>query len=154
MNSRDGQGASAPAAAATAGRRDSRNSRRPLGRQDWPECQGSPDWLKRYRDFKSLCADVSGEYIRFYLTTGCEQINYAHSQNTDGLPIYSCRLTSTDGEELTLTLDDWRGRMGEVPELVRAWLGEHSSLRGYRPAKSHYQGDRYWLKRWQQANPW
>ena len=135
-------------------RQDAPECQRPLGRPGPLECQDSPEWMTRYRDFKSLCADVSGEYIRFYLTTGCEQIDYAHSQNTDGLPSYSCRLASTDGAVFTLTLDDWRSRLGEVPEVVRAWLGDHSNLRGCKPAKSHYQGDRYWLKRWQLANPW
>lgn len=135
-------------------RQDTPECQRLLGRQVPLECQDSLEWMTRYRDFKSLCADVSGEYIRFYLTTGCEQIDYAHSQNTDGLPSYSCRLTSTDGAVFTLTLDDWRSRLGEVPEVVRTWLGDHSNLRGCKPAKSHYQGDRYWLKRWQLANPW
>ena len=111
-------------------------------------------WVSRYRDFKALCSDVSGEYIRFYLTTGCEQISYVHSQNTGGLPVYSCRLTSEDGEVLTLVLDDWRGRMEDVPRVVKTWLGDHSRLRGCMPSKSHYQGDAYWLEQWQRANPW
>lgn len=113
-----------------------------------------PEWLSRYQDFKSLCSDVSGEYIRFYLTTGCEQIRYTHSQNTAGLPNYSCRLTAEDGTVLLLELDDWRGQLEEVPGLVRTWLGDHSDLKGFKPSKSHYQGDRYWLKQWQLANPW
>ncbi|MCF2587139.1 hypothetical protein [Brevibacterium sp. UCMA 11752] len=113
-----------------------------------------PEWLSRYQDFKSLCSDVSGEYIRFYLTTGCEQISYTHSQNTEGLPNYSCRLTAEDGTVLLLPLDDWRHRMEEVPGLVRTWLQEHADLKGCKPSKSHYQGDRYWFEQWQLANPW
>ena len=144
----------APGCQGSLKRQDAPECQRLLGRQGQLECRESPEWMTRYRDFKSLCADVSGEYIRFYLTTGCEQIEYVHSQNTDGLPSYSCRLASTDGEILTLTLDDWRSRLGEVPEVVRTWLGDHSNLRGCKPAKSHYQGDRYWLKLWQLANPW
>lgn len=114
----------------------------------------APDWLVRYRDFKALCASVCGEYIRFHLTTGCDQIRYTHSQLTEGLPTYSCRLEAEDGEVLVLELVEWRHRMDEVPELVRDWLGEHSDLRGCKPEKSHYQGDRYWFTRWQEANPW
>lgn len=114
----------------------------------------SPEWLVKYRDFKSLCSDVSGEFIRFYLTTGCEQITYTHSQISEGLPTYSCRLTSADGAVLLLDLDDWRSRMDEVPPLVRSWLGDHSDLRGCTREQSRYQGDPYWFKRWQQANPW
>lgn len=114
----------------------------------------SPEWLVKYRDFKTLCSFVSGEYIRFYLTTGCDQIAYTHSQITEGLPTYSCRLTSIDGAVLLLDLDDWRRRMDEVPLLVRSWLGEHSELRGCSREESRYQGDPYWFKQWQQANPW
>ena len=114
----------------------------------------TPGWIVRYLDFKALCSDVCGEYIRFYLTTGCDQIRYTPSQITEGLPSYSCRLSSVDGHVLVLPLDDWRERMDEVRPLVRAWLEEHSELRGCRPEKSHYQGDPYWFAKWQEANPW
>ena len=112
----------------------------------------TPDWIVRDLDFKSLCSDVCGEYIRFYLTTGCDQIRYTHSQITEGLPAYSCRLDAEDGSVLSVELAQWRHRMDQVPDLVREWLGEHSDLRGCQPEKSHYQGDRYWFTRWQEAN--
>lgn len=114
----------------------------------------TPAWIVRYRNFKTLCSFVCGEYIRFYLTTGCDQITYTHSQITEGLPTYSCRLTSVDGAVLLLPLDDWVDRLEEVQPLMRDWLGEHSDLKGCKPEKSHYQGDRYWFTRWQDANPW
>ncbi|WP_139908850.1 hypothetical protein [Brevibacterium sediminis] len=113
-----------------------------------------PAWMIRYRNFKTLCSYVCGEFIRFYLTTGCDQIRYTHSQITEGLPNYSCRLDSDDGSVLLLPLDDWVDRLDEVMPLVRTWLGEHSDLKGCKPEKSHYQGDRYWFTRWQEANPW
>ena len=53
---------------------------------------------------------------------------------------------------LSVELAQWRHRMDQVPDLVREWLGEHSDLRGCQPEKSHYQGDRYWFTRWQEAN--
>jgi hypothetical protein len=113
-----------------------------------------PAWMVRYQNFKTLCAFVCGEFIRFYLTTGCDQIRYTHSQNTEGLPEYSCRLSADDGAVLLLPLDDWLERMDEAQLVVREWLGEHADLKGCKPEKSHYQGDRYWFTRWQTANPW
>src|SRR5699024_12331709 len=74
----------------------------------------SSDWIVRYLDFKSLCADVCGEYIRFYLTTGCDQIRYTHSQITERLPPYSCRLDAEDGSVLSGELAQWRHRSGQV----------------------------------------
>ncbi len=112
----------------------------------------APEWLDRYKAFKSLCAAVSGEYIRFGLTTGCEDISYTHSQRTDGLPNYSCRLEAADGAALMLELDEWRGRLDEVRVLVRSWLGEHSNLRGCKPAQTRYGGDEYWRTQLQRAN--
>ena len=114
----------------------------------------APKWLTTYQDFKTLCSAVSGEYIRFYLTTGCDAVTYTHSQTTRGLPRYSCLLTAEDGATLLLELNDWIGRMGEVSATVRAWLAANASLRGCRPNKSHYAGDGYWRRQWQQANPW
>lgn len=122
--------------------------------QDGEQEYELPAWMVRYRNFKTLCSYVCGEFIRFYLTTGCDQISYMHSQITEGLPNYSCRLTSVDEAVLLLPLDDWGERMDEVRPLVREWLGEHSDLKGCKPEKSHYQGDPYWFTRWQEANPW
>ncbi|MBR7502738.1 hypothetical protein KCW65_21860, partial [Mycobacterium tuberculosis] len=65
-----------------------------------------------------------------------------------------CLLTAEDGATLLLELNDWIGRMGEVSATVRAWLAANASLRGCRPNKSHYAGDGYWRRQWQQANPW
>lgn len=113
-----------------------------------------PEWLTDYQDFKALCSAVSGEYIRFTLTTGCDTVTYTHSQNTSGLPRYSCLLTADDGATLLLVLDDWAERMDEAAPTVRAWLCANASLRGCRPGKSHYVGDSYWRKQWQLANPW
>lgn len=113
-----------------------------------------PEWLTTYQDFKALCSAVSGEYIRFYLTTGCDSVTYTHSQNTSGLPRYSCLLTAEDGASLLLELGEWNGRLDEVPAAVRAWLAANASLRGCRPNKSRYVGDRYWHRQWQLANPW
>ncbi|QPR38235.1 hypothetical protein [Brevibacterium casei] len=114
----------------------------------------APKWLTTYQDFKTLCSAVSGEYIRFYLTTGCDAVTYTHSQNTRGLPRYSCLLTAEDGATLLLELDEWIGRMDEVSASVRAWLAANASLRGCRPNRSHYAGDSYWRRQWQLANPW
>lgn len=33
-----------------------------------------PAWMIRYRNFKTLCSYVCGEFIRFYLTTGCSTL--------------------------------------------------------------------------------
>ncbi|WP_309131462.1 hypothetical protein [Brevibacterium sp.] len=112
----------------------------------------APEWLNRYRAFKSLCAAVSGEYIRFSLTTGCGDVSYTHSQRTEGLPNYSCRLEARDGAVLMLELDNWRGRPDDVRRVVRKWLGEHSNLRGCKPAQTHYGGDEYWRTQLQHAN--
>jgi hypothetical protein len=113
-----------------------------------------PAWMSATENFKTLCSYVCGEFIRFYLTTGCDQISYTHSQITEGLPNYSCRLTSDDGSVLLLPLDDWVDRMDEVMSACADLAGGAFGSQGVQPEKSHYQGDRYWFTRWQEANPW
>lgn len=51
----------------------------------------------RYRNFKTLCSYVCGEFIRFYLTTGCDQIRYTHSQITE-----DCRTIHADWTPMTV----------------------------------------------------
>ena len=77
----------------------------------------TPDWLTEYQAFKTLT-----------------------SQLPDGadLPRYSCRLTATDGAELTLTLNDWADRLDDVATEARV------NLRGCTINASRYQGDPYW----------
>lgn len=113
-----------------------------------------PDWMTEYQDFKTLCSAVNGQYIRFYLTTGRDGIAYTHSQLEAGsdLPRYSCRLTAGDGAELTLTLEEWRGRADEAREAVRDWIRAHVTLRGCKLEASRYQGDPYWKAQLHQDN--
>lgn len=106
----------------------------------------TPDWMTEYQAFKTLTSHANGEFIRFYLTTGRDGITYTHSQLPDGagLPRYSCRLTATDGAELTFTLNDWADRLDDVATEVRAWIRAHVNLRGCTINNSRYQGDPYW----------
>jgi hypothetical protein len=105
----------------------------------------APDWMLEFQDYQTLCAHASGEFIRFYLTTGHHGVTYTHSQLPAGanLPRYSCRLTAED-TELLLTLTDWRGRLDGVGVEVREWIRAHVTLRGCSLDRNRYQGDPYW----------
>ena len=105
----------------------------------------APDWMTEFQDYQTLCAHTSGEYIRFYLTTGHTGVSYTHSQLPEGadLPRYSCRLITEDGE-LVLTITDWRDRLDEVGPTVRDWIRAHITLRGCALDAGRYQGDPYW----------
>lgn len=105
-----------------------------------------PDWMIEYGDFKALCAHVSGEYIRFYLTTGHSGVTYTHSRRSDGqdLPHYSCRLTTERDHALVLRTGEWRNHLDDVPRVVRNWIREYVNLRSCSFEPGRYQGDPYW----------
>jgi hypothetical protein len=80
-----------------------------------------PASMVRYRHFKTPCAYVCGEFLRFYLTTGFDRISYTYPHITECPPNYSCRLASEEGAALLLPLDDWVDGMDE------AWIRELES---------------------------
>lgn len=105
-----------------------------------------PEWMPEYGNFKTLCAHACGEYIRYYLTTGHEGVQYTHSQRSDGqeLPLYTCRLSDYVGNELLLRTEDWHDRLDDVSGTVRRWIRDHVDLRDCRLEPGRYQGDPYW----------
>lgn len=111
----------------------------------------------RYADYRAAVKieqAVHSVTIGYRLTlSGAPPIEVA-SWHQDPTLERHCLLVRAGGDELTLTVAEWRTRPEEIRPFLREWISERVHLEQTKLRSRSRRPDPYWINAWRRAHPW
>ncbi|APX31774.1 hypothetical protein BH708_02510 [Brachybacterium sp. P6-10-X1] len=103
---------------------------------------------------EKLEQEVSSALIDYRLTlAGAPPVDSTPWHRDTSMDRYSVRVRAGD-DEITLSVDDWGDRLGEVRPFLREWIRQRVHLERAKLKSSSRRRDPYWTDQWRRAHPW